>query len=196
MLVGKPIRTVIAVKNLPHVIFVPFPSDWPVAVGNLLNDTVIQLPATALVPNDSSFSQYTVTMRDGLSRDTEILKLTPDGTLVRTSFNTTFDSGPLVQSRTLRADTLAKIRSILERSSTRHPGGIPTITGDNCPSDAPIYTRVIQYGNATAVNMKWSLTEYCGEYPASWIALDEIDLILRRSFMLLPVGWEPLSVDG
>lgn len=190
-LVGTPINTFAAVRLLPHIVFVPFAANEDVIIANLTNDTSFTLPGNRLVVKDSSFVRYTLTLRDGLAGETETITLTADGKLVRTSFSILVDSAPLVQTRVLGLDTLAMIRNVLERSSTRYPGGLPTITAANCRSDAPIHSRVIDYANGTGSSMNWSLTEYCGELPASWTALDPVDLILRREFKVLPVATEP-----
>lgn len=181
-LVGTPINTFTAVKLLPHIVFVPFPAAEDVIVSNLANDTVFKLPGKRVVAEDSSFVKYSLARKDPLSGEAEYIVLTSNGDLVRTTINNLVDSGPLVQTRVLNQDTLARIRSILERSSTRHPGGLPAITAANCPSDAPIHSRVIDYADGTGSSMNWSLSSYCGEFPASWTALDPVDAILRGSF--------------
>jgi hypothetical protein len=181
-LAGTRISTFAAVKLLPHIVFVPFPADEDVIVSDLANDSVFKLPGNRVVAKDSSFVQYTLTMKDAMAGEAETIILTTDGNLVRTTVNTLVDSGPLVQTRVLTLDTLSMIRSILEQTSTRHPGGLPTITAANCPSDAPIHSRVIDYADGTASDMNWSLTNYCGEFPASWTALDPIDALLRGMF--------------
>jgi hypothetical protein len=78
VLVGQPILTLVAVKNLPHVVFVPFPSDWPVGVGNLLNDGVIQLPGKPIIIDPPSVTD-TVTVKwiEGNPGDSTIYKPLP-----------------------------------------------------------------------------------------------------------------------
>jgi hypothetical protein len=81
----------------------------------------------------------------------------------------------------LSADTMAMIREILERSSSRHPGQFPAITS-NCLQDKPVVKRQIIYNGNLASSMTWDPSSYCDELPESWKALDPVDAILDALF--------------
>lgn len=182
-LIGTPIKAFAAMKLLPHIVFVPFPANEDVIVDGGAGDSSYTLPGNHdVVPvKDSSFVQYSRIESSGWTHSLDVITLRADGKVQRETRNPLVDTTTAILKASIPADTLGWIRRLLEASSTRRPGGFPTITQD-CPTDLPTVKRQTIYADGRSSSTSWSGSSYCGEMPAFWTALDPLDTFLLGLF--------------